>query len=248
MFVCRLSASTFTLDNYDIAFHNCNSFSAELLKFLCEKQLGEFGSTVSGDGPWRASFGLNQYAGFFQKPGAFIPPCVCAIPITCARSGAQQGQRGPAPTSSGNFCRMCSSSQTWPGPSEMVDVLRSQALSSFFLVGFGCIGKTAKGGYGNGRPSIIKFARSAHELAGVQEGALYITSELLQERGRVSRTGRAGKVFVKCGRHNRLRRAQLSSPEKKRSSFPSRTLAPAAVWPATSDRQQTCFGLSLHNV
>ncbi|CAE7234893.1 desi1, partial [Symbiodinium microadriaticum] len=36
----RLSSSTFVPDSYDIAFHNCNSFSAAMLEFLCDMQLG----------------------------------------------------------------------------------------------------------------------------------------------------------------------------------------------------------------
>ena len=194
---------------------------------------------------------INMHV-FFRSVELSFPPCVCAILMACARSGAQQVQRGPAPTSSGNFRRMCSSSQTWPGPSEMVDVPHSHArlcvcvcVCVFLLCGLWLHWENCKR-WLQGRPSIIKFARSAHESAGVT-GGLYIPLELQQERGRVSRTGRAGKVFLKSERHNRLKTAQLSSPGKKRPSFPSRTLEPAAV-SATSDCQQTCFGLSLHNV
>eukprot|EP00439_Symbiodinium_sp_Y106_P040032 s3491_g4.t3 len=35
----ELSSSTFVPDSYDIAFHNCNSFSAAMLEFLCDMQL-----------------------------------------------------------------------------------------------------------------------------------------------------------------------------------------------------------------
>ncbi|CAE7815525.1 desi1 [Symbiodinium sp. CCMP2592] len=35
----EFSSSTFVPNSYDIAFHNCNSFSAAMLEFLCEMQL-----------------------------------------------------------------------------------------------------------------------------------------------------------------------------------------------------------------
>ncbi|CAE7205527.1 desi1 [Symbiodinium natans] len=35
----KRSSSTFSLNSYDIAYHNCNSFSAAMLEFLCGTQL-----------------------------------------------------------------------------------------------------------------------------------------------------------------------------------------------------------------